>query len=1098
MKRNYLSTGVRCKEAARYQIPRTMKITACLLLIACISFAGNVTSQNARVTLNKSRAPLAEILEEIEQQTDYLFVSNVEINLAEPASVKAKNKPVREVLNQLLEGTDMGYVSEGVNIILTRTSSASGSQSPASGAASQQQRRVSGTVTDAAGEPVPGANVVEKGTTNGSITDIDGGFSLQVSPGATLVISYVGYVAQEIVTGESGVVNVRLLEDSKLIDEVVVVGYGTQKAATITGSVSAVNGDKLTIAPTINYSNALAGRLPGLVAVTSSGEPGSDNARFRIRGVNTLGDNSPLVVVDGVPNRSMERLTADDIESISVLKDASAAIYGAQAANGVILITTKRGNIGKAEVTVTYNEGLSQPTILPKPTDAATYLTMLNEINMYAGQALNYTDEEIEKFRIGGDPWRYPNTDWFGETFKTFASQRKMNAAVRGGAENFRYYVSVGGNFQDAIYKNSATYYSQTNFRGNIDGKLNNYIRIGFDISGRRESQNYPTVSAGSIFGMLMRGKPNMPAYWPNGKPGPDIEYGYNPVAVTTQLTGYDRTNNYIMETRANVDIVIPWIKGLSLSANYSFDKTFIEKKRWRTPWYLYSWDGVSFDDKGEPLLAEGKKGYSSPELWQRNETKGRTTINALLTYERSFGSHNTKVLVGVERAEGNEAGLEAERKYYVSTALDELFAGGDLDKTNTGNSAISKRQNFFGRINYDYDSKYILEFLWRVDGSYIFPADKRYGFFPGISAGWRISEEGFWQKAIPFINYMKLRASWGQTGNDRIAPYQFLSSYGFLTGNADTYVFNLNTQNKILQELRIPNPNVTWEVANQANIGFDGQILDGKLTFSAEYFNNVRSNILWMRNASVPTSTGLTLPRENIGEVSNRGLEFQLGYSDNVRDFSYSASVNGGYSKNKIDYWDETPGIPDYQKTTGYPMPIDLNNEINTGNALYYRAIGIFKDAEHIKSYPHWANAKPGDVIFEDVNGDGEINGLDRVRIDKTVIPTFTGGMNIDLGYKNFYAVIFFQWATGAMRYRYYEMQGESGNYLQSDADGRWLPDKPSATKARTWNRYGEYWRSQRNTYWVQNNDYLRLKNLEIGYNVPRTTTDKLGSKKV
>ncbi|MDR1780602.1 MAG: TonB-dependent receptor [Tannerella sp.] len=889
---------------------------------------------------------------------------------------------------------------------------------------------------------------------------------------------------------------ITLLEDAQGLEEIVVVGYGTQKAATVTGSVAQVRGEKLTIAPTINYSNALAGRLPGLVAVTSSGEPGSDNATFRIRGVNTLGDNSPLVVVDGIPNRSMERLTADDIESISVLKDASAAIYGAQAANGVILITTKRGNTGAAEVTVTYNEGISQPTVLPKATDAATYLTMLNEINMYAGQPARYSEEEIQHYRAGNDPWNYPNTDWFAETFKTFASQRKVNASIRGGQDKFNYYVSAGGNYQDAIYKNSATYYKQTNFRGNIDGKINDYIKVGFDISGRMENQNYPTISAGSIFSMLMRGKPNLPAYWPNGLPGPDIAEGLNPVAITTNMTGYDKKTSNILESRATLDIIIPWVKGLSLSFNYSYDKYFINQKRWRTPWYLYIWDGESYDTNGEPLLTESKRGYSSPELWQSSQEKSRTTINGLLNYEKSFGDHNTKVLVGVERITGFDAAIEAERKYFISTSLDELFAGGDLEKTNTGSSSVSKRQNFFGRINYDFKSKYLLEFLWRVDGSYIFPSDKRYGFFPGVSAGWRISEENFWKNSLSFINYMKLRASWGQTGNDRITAYQFMSSYGFIEGDAATYVFNLSTQNKVMQELRIPNPNVTWEVANQSNIGFDGQTLGGKLTFSAEYFYNVRSNILWMRNASVPASTGLTLPRENIGKVSNRGFEFQLGYADQTGDFSYAVSVNGGYSKNKIDYWDETPGVPDYQKTTGYPMPIDLDNTINTSNALYYRAIGIFRDQAAVDAYPHWANAMPGDVIFEDVNNDGVIDGLDRVRIDKTVIPTFTGGINIDLAYKNVYATAFFQWATGAIRYRYYEMQGEAGNYLQSDADGRWTPDNIDSQKARTWNRYGEYWRNQRNTYWLQNNDYMRLKNLEIGYNVPRSIIKSAGLK--
>ena len=956
---------------------------------------------------------------------------------------------------------------------------------------------ITGTITDVMNEPLIGVNVQVKGTTIGTVTDIDGKYALSV-PGnqSVLVFSYVGYLPQEITVGNQRTIHVEMREDTQSLEEIVVVGYGVQRVETITGSVSAIKGEKLAISPTVNYSQALAGRLPGLVAVSRTGEPGSDNATLRIRGVNTLGDNSPLIVIDGVPGRDMNRLNADDIESMSVLKDASAAIYGSRAANGVILITTKRGNSGKAKVTISYNEAWSQPTIIPKMADAATYVTMLNEISMYANSTPRYTAEEIENFRRGGDPWLYPNTDWFGETFKTFASQRKINGSLRGGNDRFNYFVSIGGNYQDAIYKNSATFYQQANFRGNIDGKVNDYIKLRFDIAGRQQNRNYPTVSSGSIFGMLMRGKPNMHAYWPNGKNGPDIEYGQNPVVVTTNQTGYDKYLTYILETKAGIDIDIPGIKGLSLSANYSYDINFENRKLWETPWYLYSWDGLAYDSNGEPALTEGLKGLANPQLWMRLDNESRTTINALLNYETTFAiNHNTKFMIGAESIKGDFMRTEALRKYYVSAALDELFAGSDLEKDNTGYSSESKRMNFFGRINYDYKTKYLMEFLWRVDGSYIFPSDKRFGFFPGISAGWRISEEDFWKNSLSFINYLKLRASWGQTGNDRISEYQFLSSYAFRTGTSDTYVFNQNVQNKLLQESRIPNPDITWEVGNQSNFGFDGQMLDGKLFFSLEYFYNLRTNILWNRNASVPGSTGLTLPRENIGKYSNQGIEFQLGYADKVNDFSYGVSLNGGTSKSKIIYWDETPGVPDYQKTTGYPAPIDLNNSISTGNALYYKAIGVFKDQAHVDSYPHWGGARPGDVIFEDINNDGVINGLDRMRINKNVIPTFTSGLNIDLQYRNVYATFFFQAAAGAIRYRYYDFNGESGNFLKIDTEGRWTPDNPNATKPRTWNRYGEYWRANRNTYWLEDNDYIRLKNMEIGYNIPSNVLKMFGT---
>ncbi len=928
-----------------------------------------------------------------------------------------------------------------------------------------------GTVKDASNHPLIGVNVVEKGTTNGTVTDIDGNYTFPVSPGATIVFSYIGYNSREMVWDGISVLDVVLEEDRQLLEEVVVVGYGTQKKATITGAISSTSGQELMKAPTVNFSNSFAGKLPGLTVVTRTGEPGSDNSTFRIRGSNTLGDNNPLIVVDGIANRDMNRLNAADIESVTVLKDASAAIYGAQAANGVILITTKRGLEGKPGITVNLNQGWSMPTVLPEMADAATYAQMINEINYYDGNPPRYSDDDIQKYRDGSDPWRYPNTDWYAETMKSSALQRYANIELRGGSEWLKYFVSVCANFQDGIYKNSATKYHQANFRSNLDGKITENINLSFDISGRQENRNYPTRSASAIFSMLMRGYPNTHAYWPNGLNGPDIALGNNPAVITTNQSGYDKRINYVFESVAKVNINIPWIAGLTFTGNVSFDKNILNRKLWEIPWTLYSWDGQRVDDSNIPILDPVKRGFESPQLTQRMEDAKRVTVNGLLNYEKEIAeNHRLNVLVGSERISGENMEFWAFRKHFVSSALDQLFAGGELEKDNNGEAGLNARLNYFGRMNYDYLRKYLVEFVWRYDGSYIFPKDKRFGFFPGVSLGWVVSDENFWKNSLSPINHFKLRASWGQTGNDRIDEYQYLSSYGF--GNLN-YVFG--EEEKTLTELRIPNPNVTWEVANQFNIGFDGMLLNNKLSLSADYFHNFRSNILWQRNASVPESTGLTLPRENIGEVINKGFDFAVSYEDKLGGLLYKASLNGGYSKNRIQFWDETPGVPEYQRSTGRPMNAALN----------YVAIGIFKDQADIDSYPHWQGARPGDVKFKDVNEDGVIDGLDRVRADKTDLPTFVGGLSLDFSWKNFYSSIFFQWAAGAERYRYYEMQGEAGNFLANDAKGRWTENNPNAAKARTWNRYFGYWREQRNTYWLESAGYLRLKSLELGYNL-------------
>lgn len=457
-------------------------------------------------------------------------------------------------------------------------------------------------------------------------------------------------------------------------------------------------------------------------------------------------------------------------------------------------------------------------------------------------------------------------------------------------------------------------------------------------------------------------------------------------------------------------------------------------------------------------------------------------SVNAYATYEKTFAEkHSIKLMAGTERRNGRNDIFSAFRKNYISSAVDQLFAGAsDQYMSNDGSASQNAYMSYFGRVNYDLSKKYMAEFVWRYDGSYKFPTNKRFGFFPGISAGWRMSEENFWKENLSVINDFKLRGSWGQTGNDRIADYQYLTTYGYQSGK--TYVFN-GVDNKLLLETKIPNPNVTWEVANQANIGFDAQLLDNKLSVSADYFDNMRTQILITRNASIPSSTGLTLPPENIGKVKNSGFEGVIGYHDKLGELKYDVSINGSYSKNKIVFWDETPGIPGYQQSTGRPM----------GSTLYYQAIGVFKDQAAVDAYPHWAGAKPGDIIFKDVNDDKKIDGLDRVMNEKNNFPRFISALTINLTYKQFDLSMMWQGALGAVQYVNPE-SGDIGNYYKLYADNRWTPENPSTTFPRAWNRDEEYWRSQANTFWLQNMNYLRLKNMEVGYSLPGNVDKILG----
>ena len=934
-------------------------------------------------------------------------------------------------------------------------------------AAFGQNQTITGKVTDEKGEALIGVNIIVKETNKGTTTNVDGKYTLSV-PGSSskIIYTFVSYESREVTVGNQSIINVSLSPDAKSLSEVIVVGYGVQKKATISGSVVSVKGSDLQKSPSVNLSNSLAGRMAGVVAVNRSGEPGSDGSTIRIRGANTLNNNDALIVIDGIPNRAggLDRINPADIETISVLKDASAAIYGARAANGVILITTKKGKTGKPELSYSFNQGFSDPTVIPKLTNASQYVGMLNDLDIYQlptnqwsaataaykasgvynGRKAPYSPTDIQKYGDGSDPWLYPNTDWYGATLKPWSPQSRHNVQLSGGSENIKYLASMGYQNQDAFYKNSAKGFKQYDLRLNLDAKINENVNLSIGILGREEFRESPTQAAGAIFRMQMRGKPQEQAFWPNGLPGPDIENGQNPVVITTNQTGYDRDKQSYFQTNGQLDIKIPWIQGLKLSGTAAIDKRYRATKRWETPWTLYQ-KGSGFEADGKtPTLVASKRGPAEPRLTVGDETQLNILLGAIATYERKFNGHG-------------------------------ITAGGAYERA---------RLNYFGRVAYNFKEKYLAEFLWRYDGSDIFPEATRYGFFPGGMLGWVMSEESFIKDQLPVINFLKLRGSWGQMGNDQIATYQYLSTYGFRS-----YIIG-NVETKTLFETKIPNNNIKWEVATNSDIGLEGSLFNDKVTFEMDYFYNKRTDILWVKNASVPQSTGLTLPAQNIGEVENSGFDFTLGYRDQIGDFKYNVGLNGGYAKNKILFWDEAPGAPEWQRSTGRPM--------NTYVAYQYD--GVFKDQADIDattiSYKALVNTlRPGDMKYKDWNGDGKIDPNDQVRNDFTQLPLFQGGFNIGATYKNFDLTILFQGAAGAMQYISAGEMGNIGNYLTDIYENRWTVENPSSVHPRIANRNDQYF-SANNTYWLRNSDYIRLKNFEIGYNIPETLLSKIGLK--
>ncbi|MEM9525722.1 MAG: TonB-dependent receptor [Bacteroidota bacterium] len=991
------------------------------------------------------------------------------------------------------------------------------------GATAVAQQTITGTLTDGdTGDPLIGASIQVKGTSSGTVTDLDGSYSLQASPTDVLIISYTGYATQEVTVGDQTEISLQMTS-GEILDEVVVVAYGKQKKATVTGAVVGVEGGVLKQSPSVNLGASLAGRLPGVVVIQPSGEPGNDNALINIRGQNTLGNSSPLVVIDGVPDRQggLARLSPQDIESISVLKDASAAIYGARAANGAILVTTKRGITGKPTISYDFNQGWAQPTVTPEMSSAVEYANIMNELPIYqtvpvnewsaASQAIrstgtydsptagvgtvnaNFSPEAVARHGDGTDPWGFPDTDWFGDAFRTWAPQSQHNLSVRGGTPNVRYFASLGYVNQEAFYKNTATNYKQYNLRINLDADISPYIKTQLGFTGRREDRRYPTQDANAIFRMLMRGRPTEPAVWPNGLPGPDIENGQNPIVITTNATGYEESPTDYLQMNGSVTITNPWIEGLGITFSGAVDNSNNQIKRWETPWQLYFWDRVSFEPDGVTPLLEGstRSTFTDPRLTQATISTLNTNLSTRINYDTQLGGNNLSLMAGVTRETFTGENFFAFRRNYISAAVDQLFAGGSLDQ-NTGGSGYERaRLGYYGRVQYDYKEKYLLEFIFRYDGSYIFPEQDRFGFFPGVLAGWNVTNEDFFD--VGGIDYLKLRASYGQMGNDqvffngRLQEFAYLSTYGF-----GEYPINSIVETTLREEL-LANPSFTWERANNLNLGIDAILFNNRVDMSLEYFVNRRDQILIQETGSTPGSSGISslLPPVNAGEVENKGFEFNIGYNGKASNaFQYRFGINGGYAKNKVIFMDEIPGAPDYQLMEGKPI----------GAYLVYQSDGVFRDqaeidAENLDYSAVTSRLLPGDMKFEDVNGDGRIDGDDRVRIDDNGTPTFNFGINFSASYKGIDITALLAGATGSSL-RVQTESGDIGNYLKWSHDNRWSIDNPSSEHPRLASRGDTYYTGGnygQNTYWLFSKDYIRLRNLEIGYTLPSSITDRI-----
>lgn len=1028
------------------------------MLMAGALLCLNLSIYSQSISLKMNNVSVEKAMTELQTKSGYSFVyiaGDVDTNRI--VSINASQ--LKDAVAQILKGQNVSYEIQGKNIVVKK-----GTQRRTT----TVRQKISGSVKDVNGDPIIGATVMEGGTTNGTITDFDGNFVLEVADGAELDISYIGYQTQKLKAQPGKLLVVTLKEDAEILDEVVVVGYGTQKKVSVTGAMASTKGSDLSKVPTTNITNTLAGRLPGLISYNRSGEPGYDDAGLLIRGASTTGDSSPLIVVDGVADRagSLGRLDPNDIESITILKDASAAIYGSRAANGVILVTTKRAKSEKFTVSYNGNVGISSPTILPDMCDSWQYAELINEITPGT-----YSDEAIQKFKDGSDPVNYPNVNAFDILLKQ-AVQTQHNISASAGGKYVSFYASLGYKYQDNYYKNSASNYSQYNFRTNIDFTPHKDVKIGLNVAFRQEDRNSPITGSEDIWRYLIKYNPMVNIWFPGTNYGnvSSKQDNFSPATGLDGTTGYQRDRQSYLNADLTLHWDLPWItEGLSIDAGLYVDRADVFYKKFEKKYYMYEQSGDEYiaREQGSNILDQNM-----------NQTLG-VTMNARLNYKRTFNEvHNLNVFVAYEQYQSRYDYMQARRQDFISTAIDEIFAGDINSATNDGKASEAARMNYFGRLDYDYEGKYLFQFNWRYDGSENFPAGKRFGFFPGVSVGWRVSEEKFWKENVSWMDYLKVRASWGQMGNDKVDAFQFLTAYTFdnpaiLGGGIESGLWLLRTAN----------PNITWEVANTYNVGIETRFLR-YFNFEADFFKTKRNNILATRNAAIPEYAGLTLPDENIGVCSNIGTELTLGFSKQLnKDWSIMASGNFTYNHSTIDFIDEPEGTLPWQKRTGLSIGTDGDMY------LMYEADGIFRTQEELDSYPHLAEARVGDVRFKNVNGDKVIDGNDKVRQDKPAIPRIMYGINLGVNYRNWSLSMLFQGAAQVWQYTFMEA-GTIGNFTKDFYENRWTEDNINAEYPRTYNRDatvtggGNY----RNTFWLNNASYLRLKSIELAYDLPKS----------
>lgn len=1079
----------------------SLRVKIIALVFLAMFFKAQATTYGQKITVKLRNASLTEVLASIQKQTGYDFLYNSSLGKDLPKkNIDVNNMELKEALAMLLTPYQLDFEIDQKIVVIKKRKAIAKTTTVSSLLAEEnlrteavQQRVIKGKVTNETGEPIQGATVAVKGSTVSTSSDENGNYSLNINNSHTAItVSAVGYALAEVAIGSQNTINITLQSLISDLDEVVVVGYGTQKKATVTGSVATIGTEELAKAPVSNLSNALVGRMPGIRVQNTGGVPGSEST------VDIRGFGQPLILVDGIEQPGFQ-IDPNEVESISVLKDAAASIYGVKAGNGVLLITTKKGNAGAAKITYNGSVALQNFTSFPKMVNAAQYAELVDEDAINRGNAPIYGPEKLQLFKEGLDG--YKSYDWFDILTRDFAPQTQHNVNISGGTETSRYFTSVGYTKQEGMYTTKDMDFGRYNFRSNLSSTIAENLTADVQVSGRVENRQAPYDDDTFIIHGVTRMLPTMSPYANDNDPS---YYGLtnfqNPLARSdADYSGYRRGKKKLLNAQFSLKYDIPAVKGLSTKVLFSYLTKVEEDKNFAKEFFLYEHDSQN------NTYNQVFKGNSPSSLNRRNYTSEQNLLQFSLNYNRRFADkHNVSALALFERREDKDDFVQAYRQFDID-ALEQINAGSDINKNNSGNESEMANVSFVGRVNYDYMQKYLVELAFREDGSAKFHKDNRWGFFPSASLGWRLSEESFIRDNTTIFDDLKLRLSYGKMGDDRgkdneVKAFQYLTGYNYPGGSS--YIFGSD----VIQSLNpkgLPNIAYTWFTSEIFNLGLDASFWNRKLEVTFDAFYRKRKGLLAYRTLSLPNTFGVSLPQENLNSDDYRGFELSLGHRNQINDFQYAIKGNVSFTRIKDVYIEQADPI---NSLTNWKN----NRSDRWQNITYgYKYVGQFQNQEQINNWAIQDGAgnttlTPGDLMFQDLNGDGVIDGNDTQPIGRNDKPEVYFGLDLSASWKNFDLSVLMQGATNYSRYLdgsmgYALFNGSSALEMFTDRwrradlydpNSEWIPGKYPSTYSS-----GKESNTRRSNFNLKDSYYLRVKNIELGYTIPtHITKDKIG----